>query len=63
MANYEWRYKRRDESGNVVQEDWRPRHEGLTMHDLWHEAQIAHGDDKAAPFGVESRLVPEQSST
>lgn len=58
MTALEWRYKRRDDStGAIVQEDWRPRPEGSTMYELYDAAQLAHGDDKTAPFGIESRPV------
>ena len=60
MTGYEWRYKRRDDAtGQIVQEDWRPRPEGSTMYQLYDEAQLTHGDDKAAPFGIESRPIQE----
>lgn len=60
VSAFEWRYKRRDDAtGQVVQEDWRPRPDGSSMNELWMSAQLAHGDDKAAPFGVESRPVQE----
>lgn len=57
MTALEWRYKRRDDSGQIVQEDWRPRPEGLDMYQLWDEAAAVHADIQ----GVESR--PAQAAS
>ena len=63
MSALEWRYKRRDEAtGQIIQENWRPRPEGSTMYQLYDVAQLERGDDKSAPFGVESRPVQVAST-
>lgn len=59
MSALEWRYKRRDEAtGQIVQEDWRPRPEGSTMYVLFDEAAKVHADVQ----GVESRPVQVAST-
>lgn len=59
MAALEWRYKRRDPAtGQIVQEDWRPRPEASTMYALFDEAAKHHEDVQA----VESRPVQVAST-
>jgi hypothetical protein len=62
MTALEWRYKRRDESGKIVQEDWRQRPEGVTIHALHNEAVAEQGGSEAAVHQVESRPVPVAST-
>lgn len=60
MAAFEWRYKRRDpDTGQIVQEDWRPRPEGRTIHLLHNDAVKEQDGCESSVHQVESRPVQE----
>lgn len=56
MSAFEWRYKRRDPgTGQIIQEDWRPRPEGWSIWDCYNHAVATHEGEYVQPHQVESR--------
>lgn len=62
MSALEWRYKRRDDAtGQIVQEDWRPRPDGRTIHQLHGDAVEEQAGREYSVHQVESR--PAQAAS